>query len=145
MSLQFLQFKMPCSECVVQAICKDKHHKSTDLSRLTYLCLALPDWDPRKKIYVKGLSECWANFGYDIIRALNTAKLDNRRIERREATVKKTSTIPTQYIDFLIDVINTIQWLVNSTSWREGELYDFDTIEIENKIKNVAHWLRDGK
>lgn len=141
MSLEFLQFRMPCSECIIQAICKDKHHKSVELSKLTHLCLALPDWDPEKKMYVKGLAECWANLGFDIVKALRRAKLDNRRIEMGEVDISKLAIVPNQYIDFLIELAHTIQWIVNSTSWRVGELNGFDSFEVKDKMKNISSWL----
>lgn len=140
MSLEFVQFKMPCKVCVVQAICKDKHHVSTDLNPHNDICLGLPVWNLEEKMYIKGVCECWINLGYDIIRGLKNLKLDNKRKE-----IDKQITIPDQYINFLIDMINATQWLVNSTSWEKGELYKFDSFEIKNKIKFLNAQLSGGK
>jgi len=146
MSLEFLQFRMPCADCVIQAICKDKHYKSCDLYQFGHcMCLALPAWDPSQKMYVKGLTECWVNLGYELLKALRTAKLENRRIERGLLQKDKCFSVPNQYVDFLIDLINTMQWMINSTSWREGELHNFDSYEIKRSMKNITNWLRDGK
>ena len=140
MSLDFLQFTIPCETCIVQAMCKDKHYTSDiKLNKHTSRCLGVPDWDMNEKPYIKGLLECWVNIGWDMTRQLVREKSKGKLEE------KKSYSIPNQYIDTFIDIIGTLQWMINSTSWNEGELYKFDSFEIEEKLKNITCWLTNGK
>ena len=136
MSEEFLQFVMPCETCIVQAICVDKvKMKDKKIHKSMKSCLALPDWDEHKKGYIKGLFECLINISWDVI--VNHAN--------KEKSKEKPIGMPPQYVDMLIDIIATLQWMINSTSWEEGELYNFDATEIKSKLKNVTRWLTDGK
>lgn len=140
MSLQFIQFKIPCETCIVQSMCQDKQDISDiKLNKNTNKCLGIPDWDMSEKSYTKGLIECWANIGWDIIKQINREK------PRGLAIKGEPYSVPTQYIDMLIDIIGTLQWIVNSTSWDKGELHNFDSFELERKLKDVTHWLKNGK
>ena len=142
MSEEFLQFRMPCETCIVKAMCKDKHYKSDiKLNKSTGYCLGLPDWDAKEKIYIKGLMECWINVGVDISQQLMRIKSDNKKI----TDDRKHTSIPDQYLDFLFVVINSIQWVIHSTSWNKGELYEFDSFEIKEKLKYITYWLEGGK
>jgi len=132
---------MPCETCIVQAMCKDKHYKNKNLNKLTQMCLAVPDWDTDRKLYIKGLFECWINLGDKMSQELIRLKLNNRRITDGDTSI----SVPDQYIDFLFAIISTFQWIVNSTSWREGELYKFDSFEVKEKLKYTTHWLDNGK
>jgi len=140
MSLEFLRFNIPCRDCVVRAICKDKNNMGLELSKINDLCLAVPQWNPMERTYIKGFCECWINLGYNMLGGLRTLKLENKRED-----FNKSISIPTQYINFLTDTINTIQWIVNSTSWQKGELYAFDSFEINQKMKYITRWLDNGK
>jgi len=143
MSLEFLQFTIPCETCIVQAICQDKKSVHKDINKRISLCLALPEWDINKKVHLKGLLECWANLGEALCQNLSSVKLENKR--RMADDPKNSTSIPDEYIDFLTIIASTLQWVVNSTSWKKGELYNFDSSEIELKIKNVESYLRVKK
>jgi len=143
MSLEFLQFTIPCETCIVQAMCQDKKNVPKDINKHIQTCLALPEWDMDKKSYLKGLLECWVNLGEGICQKLSRAKLENKR--RMADDPKNSTSIPDEYIDFLTIIASTLQWVVNSTSWKKGELYNFDSSEIELKIKNVESYLRVKK
>ncbi len=135
MSLEFLQLRMPCEECIIQAICKDKYHTSDiSINKSISYCLVLPDWDMKEKVYPKGLLECLINITWDVIEKISREKMNNNK-----------TSIPNQYIDMLISITATLQWMINSSSWYEGELYGFDASEIKSKLKNVTHWLDNAK
>ncbi|MFW9871551.1 MAG: hypothetical protein ACFFG0_00415 [Candidatus Thorarchaeota archaeon] len=40
-----------------------------------------------------------------------------------------------------IDMLNTIQWIINCTSWHDKKLYQFDSIEIKSRLKHITRWL----
>ena len=139
MSLNFIQFTIPCETCLVQSMCEQKANvKEMKLNKYSKTCLGVPDWDMNEKVYMKGLIECWVNIGWSLI-----TKAISEKTER--PGIKKSVNMPYQYIDMLIDIIGTLQWIVNSTSWDEGELYDFDAFEVKYKLKNVSNWLENAK
>ena len=129
MSENFLQIKLPCGECLVQAICKDKSGKGLKLNKSTGYCLALPDWDMSKKNYQKGVFECWANFGWQLIQSISK-KENSERIN-----------VPPQFLDTFVDILSALQWMINCTSWHEGKLHQFDKMEIKTKLKYITRWL----
>jgi len=141
MSEEFIQFDFPCDICLVQAACKDKAgEESKKINRQRKICIAIPAWNPNEKAYIKGFLECLLNLGWDATKELN--RLKNHRTD---PGIDKSFSIPEQYIDFITSILGTLQWIINSTSWSEGELYKFDADEIKNKIKNLHYWLEDGK
>lgn len=128
MSDEFIQFNFPCSDCIVRAACKNKPTEKGDL----YIgydnpCLALPNL--KDKSYHKMLIECWANLGHDL---LNTVK----KSEEPEG-INKDNKVPSTYIRAMHQMTSIIQYMVNSTSWREGALYPFDKIDINEKLKSI--------
>jgi len=135
MSNEFVQFTFPCTDCLVRAACNQKGKPPIKIQRKT--CLAIPEWDQNKKTYIKGLYECLINLSWDATKSLRQLKYDTNS--------NLANSIPSEYINFLIDILGTLQWIINSTSWREGELYNFDSIEIKNKLKHLSGWLNKGK
>lgn len=129
MSKEFVQFKFPCVDCIVRAACQDKPKKMPELyDSEDPILLAMPKIDDNDK-YLKTFLECWANIGFDAM-----DKIRN---------IKNMNGIPEKYANFLIESISLLQWIVNSTSWREGdEVKDFDKYEIRHKLRVLRRWIK---
>lgn len=129
MSKEFVQFKFPCVDCIVRAACQDKPKKMAEIyDSQDPILLAMPKIDDNDK-YLKTFLECWANIGFDAM-----DKIRN---------IKNMNGIPEKYANFLIESINLLQWIVNSTSWREGdEVKDFDKYEIRHKLRVLRRWIK---
>ena len=132
MSSNFVQFNFPCKDCLVLAACKDKPNDET----IKHLfdahnprCLTIPKF-PSKVAYSKGLLECWANLGVGITNNM-------RKTEDPQTCSETNNNIPMQYIILLGQIANLMQWVVNSTSWDEGVLRDFDHAEVKRKCKTI--------
>lgn len=129
MSKEFIQFEFPCKECLVRAACQEKPAKLSDLlEQMRTRCLSMPNYDDKnpKNSYSKTFLECWANIGWTAI----------GRIKSEDA-----NKIPPKYIDFLIETIGLIQWIVNSSSWEDGTQHDFDLHEARRKANTAKGWL----
>ncbi len=44
--------------------------------------------------------------------------------------------LPIELRNQVAEIGNVLQWIANSTSWRNGKYYPFDAFEIEQKLKN---------
>lgn len=135
MSSEFIQFQFPCTDCIVRAACKEKP-KDERLKHLlirqnTIPCLALPRIFPELKPYQKGLVECWANIGVDILCRMH-------KTEDPKTSTEINNNIPMQYLILMGQMSYILQWIINSTSWEEGSLKQFDRDEINRKLK-VLH------
>ncbi len=131
MSQDFIQFTFPCKDCVVRAACTEKPENET-IKHLfndpnSPRCLAVPNL-PSDITYHKGILECWANLGVDIINS-------TQKSEDPKTQIEKHNNIPIQYVDLIGHMSYLLQWIIHSTSWRLGELKDFDQSEIDLKIK----------
>lgn len=118
----------PCTECLVQAACTDKPKTSKDIYSI---CLLIPKWDESCKIYRKGLIECWVNMGLTI--------LQNQRDFTHEGMPQESS--PT-FNEALFEIVQLLQYIINSTSWRMGERYDFDIEEMQTQVRKISHWIK---
>jgi len=133
MSEEFIEYMFPCNECLVQAACKDNAKiKNTDINRHRP-SLALPIF--KDKSYHKGLLECMMNLQKRIMdkvsRDEGTEDFDKQDIDK----------IPMKYVHLLIDMSAILCHMVNSTSWREGELFEFDRIELKRRLTRLERWL----
>jgi hypothetical protein len=131
-SVEFTQINIPCKDCLVQAACKDKdtiHDKLKHHDLFNFL-LALRRWDESKKVYRKGLLEAWANLGWKI--------LENTRTDEFRGLPPEVSPV---YLDLLIELSALIQWIINSSSWREGKKFDFDIREIKDRLHKTKFWV----
>jgi len=128
-SERFIQLSIPCKECLVSPICKDKIKIDDQIKKhnLYYFMLGLGKWDQSEKSYKKGLIEAWANMGWSIFATFRSSDYG-----------KKTCF---EFIHILIELSSIAQWIIHSTSWRDGKQHDFDKIEIENKIKDLLNNL----
>ena len=136
MSEEFIQYYFPCNECLVQAACKDRKNISSVKNHIKGINHALPSLGIPKfkegKSYPKGLLECWANIGKDIMDKLS-------RTEDTNGTQK--DILPMRYVHIMISMAEIMCHMVNSASWREGELFDFDRDEIKRKLSHLKGWL----
>ena len=134
MSKQFIQFIFPCKECLVRAACKEKPDNvevKTDLfnDRDNPRCLAVPKL-PLDVTYHKGLLECWATLGAQIVNSTQKSEDPKTKSEQH-------NNIPMQYVALMGKISYLLGWMVNSTSWDLGELQEFDRFEIDLRIKNL--------
>ena len=125
MSDEFIQFNFPCTDCIVRAACKYQPSKKDLYRRGSIPCLALPKVED--KSYHKMLIECWANLGFNILNHVSKLELP--------IGVNKDNQVPASYIRAMHQMTKAIGYMVNSTSWREGQLLPFDKMEIDEKLK----------
>jgi len=133
MSSKFVQFNFPCKDCLVRAACKEKPGNDEAIKHLyddnqfDHRCLTLPKF-PSKIAFTKGLLECWANIGVDIINNM-------QKSEDSKTSKETTNNLPMQYVMLMGQMSYLLQWMINSVSWERGELQDFDRQEINLKSK----------
>jgi len=142
MSEEFIQYVFPCVECLVQAACqdhdrlriiKDRKEIQTRHIRSDRPSLAVPKFDLNDKTYHKGLIECWANMGASMM----------NKVSKEEDPIKhqKADNLPMPYVHILIAMTQIICHMVNSTSWEEGTLHEFDRIEIKARLSKLKGWI----
>jgi len=133
-SEKFVQLNIPCKECLVSPICQDKQKIDQELEQhkgeLMEFFLSLRKWDESKKVYRKGLIEAWANMGWDIFSHMGTTDFKDIPNHARP-----------EFLNLLIELSSLIQWIINSKSWEDGEVYDFDQFEIKAKLKKAMNWI----
>jgi len=133
MSAEFIQFNFPCKDCLVLAACKDKP-KNEAIKHLfddfNPRCLTLPKF-PSNVEYIKGLLECIFNLGVDVINRMT-------KTEDPQTCSEINSKIPMQYIMLLGNMLYLMQWIINSTSWEEGILQEFDKFEVGLKCNSIT-------
>ena len=131
-SEKFIQLAVPCKECLVGPVCEDKKliDKEVEQQNLYEFMLSLRKWDESKKCYRKGLIEAWVNMGVDIMNNMSSSE-DN----------KLPGHATPGYLNSLIELANTLQWMIHSTSWRKGKMYDFDKAEVKKKLQQAIAWL----
>lgn len=127
-SEKFKQVSIPCKDCLVTAACQDKQSFNAD--KLFNFMLVMESWDESKKVYRKGLIECWANQGWDLFSHMRSSEFNGLPKE-----------ITPEFIDFFIEIASLLQWIVNSTSWQNGEKFDFDVTEIKRKLEKAMTWI----
>ncbi len=135
MSEEFIQYIFPCNTCLVQAACQDRKRARESVKDLMHNVpsLGVPKFD--NKSYHKGLIECIVNIQKQIIdRVDKTEDLDDFNKQTKD-------NLPMKYIHVMISMSNILCHMVNSTSWREGELFDFDRIEIKKRLSQLKGWL----
>ena len=49
--------------------------------------------------------------------------------------------LPMAYVNVLWAMAQIICHMVNSTSWEEGELFEFDQIEIKRRLSKLKGWI----
>ena len=132
MSEKFLQINIPCKDCLVAPACEDKKRidQKVEPHDLFNFMLTLRRWDESQKCYRKGLIEAWVNMGKDIFSGMKTDEFNNL----------PGNAIP-EYLNVLIELTNTMQWMINSKSWRDGAMHDFDKIDCHDKLKQAIGWI----
>jgi len=134
MSTEFIQFIFPCKDCIVRASCKEKPDHEGKLSVLFNdsgrpRCLAVPKLS-QDVAYHKGVLECWANIGAQLINSM-------QKSEDPKTLSETHNKIPMQYVALMGKISYILAYIVNTTSWRVGELQEFDQFEIKQRIKNL--------
>jgi hypothetical protein len=61
-----------------------------------------------------------------------------RKTEDPHTCSETKNKIPMQYIILMGQLIYLLQWIVNSTSWEEGVLQEFDRHEVNLKVKSFG-------
>lgn len=135
MSNEFVQFIFPCTECLVRAACKDKVKNNDNNTIHLYdnvnpRCLAVPKLS-QDVTYMKGLIECCINLGTSIQNSM-------RKTEDPHTCRETNNNIPMQYVILMGQIAYLLQWIINSQSWSDGILHEFDRIEIKNKLKAIV-------
>ena len=131
-SEDFVQFNFPCKDCLVRAACQEKPENEEikhlyDMDRPR--CLTVPKFKSDEKTYMKALIECVSNIAPTLI--------DNMQKSEDPKTSREThNNIPMQYVALLGHMTYLMQWIVNSTSWKLGELQEFDRFEVNRKAKH---------
>ena len=131
-SVKFRQINIPCATCLVTASCEDKDRTIQEIEKFPMFdfLLGLQKWDESKKVYRKGLIEAWANMGWDMFSNMRTTEFKDLPKE-----------VSPEFLDLLIELAGLIQWIINSTSWRNGEKQDFDITEIKRKLEKAKGWI----
>ena len=120
-SERFVNGHIPCEDCLVRPTCNDFKHLPQNI-QFDGRALYLQKWDLNKKDYYKGVMECWANIGHDIMcRAHCSINNDPSKMNER-------------LFHFLIEITGMLQWIINSTSWEKSTLYEFDLDEIKRML-----------
>ncbi|MCK5608650.1 hypothetical protein KAR91_42615 [Candidatus Pacearchaeota archaeon] len=136
MSEEFIQYYFPCNECLVQAACKDRNNITSVKNYIKGINHSLPSLGLPKfeegKSYHKGLIECWANIGKDMM----------DRVPRSEdINGAQKDDLPMRYVHIMISMAEVMGYMIHSASWREGKTFDFDRDEIKRKLSHLKGWL----
>jgi hypothetical protein len=116
-------------------MCKDYDGRKKQLEdiRSDRPSLAIPIFDQTKKSYHKGVIECWANLGASLM----------GKVSKWEDPIghQKDDNLPLKYVQILWAMSQIMCHMVNSTSWQEGKLHEFDRIEIKRRLEKLKGWL----
>ncbi len=136
MSEEFIQYHFPCGECLVQAACKDHKRIREEVKKIMndVPSLGVPKFE-KDKSYHKGLLECLMNIQQQI---LNQVSRSENPDNNEQQVVDK---LPMKYVHIMISMADILCHMVNTTSWREGELFDFDRVEIKKRLTQLKGWL----
>jgi len=128
MSQKFVQFNFPCIDCIVRAACELQEAITADhLYDSKYpRCVTMPRLEDDKS-YHKVLIECMANLFKSLMNSV-------QKIEE-PIGINKDNKVPHKYITLFYQMTCVMQYMVNSTSWKIGELKQFDIDEINRKLK----------
>ncbi len=134
MSEEFIEYHFPCSVCIVQAACKDRQRIRGPIEKVEtgVPSLGVPKFK-KGKTYHKGILECLMNVQKRVMDKVSRTEGPNR--------VQEKDKLPMQYLNVMIGVSEILCHMVNSTSWEEGELFEFDRIEIKRRLSKLEGWL----
>jgi len=133
MSEEFIQFRFPCNECLVQAACKDRKRVKQQVKEIMQDVPSLGVPRFKNKSYYKGLIECLINIQKQVVDKVSRNKgADNKQ---------EQDNLPMQYVHLIISMSDILCHMINSTSWREGELFEFDRMEIKQRLTQLERWL----
>jgi len=88
--------------------------------------------DSEGKYYprLKGLAECAVNLLQDVTSSMSKSVVDygGRKTE---------DNLDVEFMHQVRMIANLLQWMVNSTSWREADYLPFDAMDIEMQLKHI--------
>jgi hypothetical protein len=105
--------------------------KESDIGdRKDFHALVLPKEMSGGRIYTKELVECCVNILQHASQGLRPSG------EKQDGTTD--FGVNARLMIIVKTMADTLQWIVNSTSWSVGKFLDFDSFEIKNKLSLVA-------
>lgn len=131
MENEFIQFNLPCKECLVRAKCfsnkRAKHlEKNMDKIYADVPCLAIPVLSDLNIPWEKHVFECLSNIFRDW-----TKHTTRENVKGTHPEVK----IPYEYFTLILNIVRIFQYMINSTSWNTGTLEIFDETELRVKLQ----------
>jgi hypothetical protein len=97
------------------------------------VCWFLPN---KRKITNKNIFEMLVH-----LMEMNTRDVLSNNKKGYDSKANK-SDIDMGMVHFLKGIISLLEWIINSTSWADGELHGFDLFEIKNKLEKTGGHLR---
>ena len=73
--------------------------------------------------------ECYANFGPKLLNTIQKSY--------SPSGVETHNNIPVGYLLIMLRMVGIMEYMVNSTSWDEGDLKPFDKHEVNLKLKGL--------
>ena len=133
MSEHFIQYRFPCDTCLVQAACQDKDMAKEQQLKLfpNRPSMAVPHYED--KTYFKGLIECIINL---LVPAMNNIS----KLEGPEGR-QEDDNLPIDYVMLLHTMAQISGYIINSTSWKDGKLHDFDKFEVAQKLSRLKCFM----
>jgi len=95
--------------------------------------LVVPIFGSKVKSYHKGLIECWTNMGQSMMEKVDKTEVPGKH--------QKVDNLPIVYVHILCAMAQIMCHMVNSTSWEEGTLHEFDRIEIKARLSKMKGWI----
>jgi hypothetical protein len=127
-SEKFIQLNFPCGDCLVSPACQTKP-LGVKAKELYPMVLSMKKWDESKKIYRKGLIECWVNMGVSIIQNMRDSEFKEIPEHARP-----------EFIDSLIEITALLEYMIHCTSWQKGQKFDFDISELQRRLDLAKGW-----
>lgn len=140
MTAEFIQFELPCKECLVRAKCFSNQsskllEKKIDQIYTNIPCLAAPVFSDLDIPWEKHILECISNIFRDWTK--HTSRENDNGTHPRV-------NIPYEYFTLIIEMIRVFEYMINSTSWRTGKLEYFDKMELETKTRIMKSMFEYG-
>lgn len=126
MSYEFIEVDFPCKTCLTQAMCAYVERLEKKVKRPKVL--AVPEHD-EKDTYHKVLLECWVNLGNAIHRNTTVIVASNNTVLKHE--------VPSKHFMLIRQMAELMEYIIHSASWRTGEIQEFDSIEINRRLKQM--------
>lgn len=136
MGESFVQLPFPCKDCLVKAACKSHPEESKEFQNRPIL--AVPKFE-KGKAYTKGIMECWIDLGYILSTKLPLYSYNDGLDSDIE------TSIPKPYIHILKEISRFLTYMMNSYSWRENTILEYDRDELLKKLKVIEMCVKKKK